>query len=839
MNADRSKNRNAALVVGGILLLILLTLWVVNSEDESGKGDRDPAAQLADERNPFVGSANGEDDEPDLREKPIDERRPEEPQARVGQIHINGRVFEKGTGLSVNGATVNVTNAAPEDRTKPKFPQSWTFAWIENGEARYDAPPMRLAATLPTRFEGLDEPSLEDGSRTATGSDGRFSVTLDANTVTGTKVLIGVTHSEYAAQIVQHTIDPADGEERSIYLAPVRRLEGRVRFEGDGNVRTEGSIAFLGSGGEGIWSTTLSSDGRFVAWVGANQVIPKLRTPGWILTWPIEPIRGQSKTVDLTAVRVPLLVVRDRVSGEPIQQFRVLWTVENNGARHLAGEFRSPEGLLPLVRSARSRSLVPKIRSKIQVWTDGYAPWCVRPERVLESDVFEAYLERGDASMVQGLVLRSGEAVEGAVVSLHARSLTMPPTWWIEGESVLSSGRTGVDGVFELNAAPEGFFFLRVQSGAIDYVRELELPLAEPLTIDFETLTGLRVRLIRGDKPLFKEEVRVTTGKKRLLRHLTDTNGYALFRGLPPGEAEIRWNRVRKKVELLPGGEETLEIEVGQASESKRLCYFVTDTGQACDGWKIKEVFGDHWGAIGLNGAYSLRVSSRMYRVEIRNEDGQGWTVPIDPDFVEGQTFTLKLEGVGFEVFLSERQSGRGIDDCRVTVFRLDRQDIPWITATSNRDGVARIVGLELIEGYFFQFSNTHGGVLHWLDFAPKGGPGDPLRKLELRLPLKLGKPDLPLRELEGVVYQDGAVVKSARVTVATVWEEEEGTYFVSAAQVRTANTQEDGVYRLLVPEGTLYRANVEVRGDRKSVLSAEWKVREASGPISRNFHVE
>jgi hypothetical protein len=181
------------------------------------------------------------------------------------------------------------------------------------------------------------------------------------------------------------------------------------------------------------------------------------------------------------------------------------------------------------------------------------------PDVVIEpgttTDVGELVL---DSSVVTGRVVTpDGESVPGAIVVLE--------TMWRNGER----GTTDPEGAFAFRDLPAGLYWLHAQ--APDGARKLDVVTLAPgeereLLVELEPPAALRVVVLRRGEPAGCADVRLHHDARFRARTTTpascDAGGRARFAPLEPGGYEIEAGPVRHRVELAPGDDREVALEL-------------------------------------------------------------------------------------------------------------------------------------------------------------------------------------------------------------------------------------------------------------------------------------
>ena len=426
------------------------------------------------------------------------------------------------------------------------------------------------AAAVP----GRPDASSIQSSEVMTGADGRGrfalvpagSVTLRA-TAEGVGVVTGIRATaphEGDVRIVLGTAEPSeifgrvlhpDGSpvpNASLWLKTNSRRPPHFQSEHEAQGDGEGRYSIHGVGGDAVASLSVTAPGHVLR----HQIHQHMPVPrGGRLELDILLPRGcvvQGQVVDIDGNEISYATVRPspRLKGGWGQLDLPTATTDGEGRFRVEG---LPSGSGQLFVSAEGfQSVGPKGPAQYSVPQSG------------DEQTVQVVLSRG--ATVAGTVSDpSGDPVVGVIVRLGTSS----GDDYFQFRARHHSQPTDENGRFRIQGFdPDGKWLLRAD-GVQGYSDEVPLPV-EDATGEREVLLVLEPGLtlsgavVVGGRPVTAPvEISLSMGRGRFTRKVqTDASGAFVFRGLPPGEAELTLPGLRRKFARRRRGEDPLQAKV-------------------------------------------------------------------------------------------------------------------------------------------------------------------------------------------------------------------------------------------------------------------------------------
>jgi RNA polymerase sigma factor (sigma-70 family) len=627
----------------------------------------------------------------------------------------------------------------------------------------------------------------------------------------------------------------------------------------------------------GSWIVKTASDGSFQASLPADFVMAEMRTPGWTLTqqgrhpttgrqwgFPSSFRPGQERdSVVLVARRVPMLQVRDRASGEPVEDFQLLGREAEVVA--WAGRFFAPQGLLPLLDGQSFTSPYHQKRRhatiSFDVWSERHAVSHVEVPDLFEAGTIPVDLERGRPPALEGVVLARGEPVADANLELVACSAT----WWRDDLGyIVALARSGADGGFHLEA-PASTYFLRVAAGERTRSMRADLPRATPIVVEIELGASIEVEVRdSAGKLQVGHTVALNGDDGRQAREETGEAGRARFEGLQAGVYRIHVPQVNTKDSFANGilgqadlGElehRLVRIEIPAPGEP-RFARVVAKGVADYTGWKARLIW-KPWTALAVDGTVPLDLAEAGFEfgLEIEAPSGRRWVAKIPRDAPDGYVMHLDIGGAGYRGVLLDAARGRALAGVRVTAIRVSgtghwtARSTADSSCTTDATGRFELLGLEE-ERHALTFNTSADGptwsddksALRGVIFIPERAASKHPPELEIRVPrLSQGIFEgVDTCELSGRVLRAGDGSALAGLAL-TFWSREPA----AAGQLRleygsnTVISGPDGSYRIAVPRGSSYAIEIRDAENRKLLLEEEWQETAGIASLQRDFRL-
>ena len=328
----------------------------------------------------------------------------------------------------------------------------------------------------------------------------------------------------------------------------------------------------------------------------------------------------------------------------------------NDGFVYWAGRYHAPGGWLSLDAAGEFDAAALQQPLRLTVWAEGFGSTTVDVPGLQQDSTVEVALSRGELATLDGRVLEAGEPREGVLVTLHPRTLQV----WASGEEpAVVATRSDADGVVKLRA-PAGAYLARVRLDERCYVEALELPRADPWTVDLAGLASLAVDVM-GDTggPLVGARVFLADAQGRSEERTTDAQGRVDFRSLRAGEYQLGVPRGRGEA-THAGHREALHLGVGvqhevvvhlRPSSGPAYAYLVLKPAASTRGWVVRGRE-EGWLDVEPDGRIPIDLRARgTQRFELASERdaaGQGhgprWFYNVPPQARDGHVVELRLD---------------------------------------------------------------------------------------------------------------------------------------------------------------------------------------------------
>jgi RNA polymerase sigma factor (sigma-70 family) len=746
------------------------------------------------------------------------------------------------------------------------FPLDLPWAWAETTGQRFGWEPMRV----------YDRPPAGETPLFETRTDERGEFTLPSGADGG--VLVCEREGYGTRNVAITKTDPR----WLIEMWPSGELSGYLLDEQ--GERLAGSFTLLFWAGQsprklitdltrprssGSWIVKTAEDGSFRASFSADFVMAEMRTPGWILTqqgrnpangsqqwlFPSSFRPGQElEPIVLVARRVPMLQVRDRESGEPVEEFQLLG--RDGEAIAWSGRFFAPQGLLPLLDKSSFQSSFNLERRhatiSFDVWSERHAVSHVKVPDLYEAGTIPVDLERGRPPVLEGVVLARGEPVVDASLELVACNAN----WWRDDlDYDVALARSGADGSFHLEA-PASTYFLRVVSGERTRSMRADLPRATPLLVEIELGASIEVEVRDSAGALQVGHVVGLHGEDgRQDREETGESGRARFECLQAGVHRVHVPQVNTKGSFVNGILEQVDlgeleqrlvrIEIPVPSE-QRFGRVVADGVADYSEWKARLVW-KPWTAIEADGTVPLDLAEAGPGLEIETPSGRRWHANIPRDAPDGYVVRVEAGGAGYRGILLDAASGRALGGVRVTATRSSGTG-HWPSCRTDAAGRFELFGLEE-ERHALTFNTVADGPtwsddssrLRGVTFLPEHAASEQPAELEIRVPfLSRGVfHGVETCEISGRVVSagDGSALPGL---VLTFWSLEPA----GGGQLRleygsnTVSSAPDGTYRIALPRGSSYAVWIRDAQNRKVLLEEEWQETAGLATLQRDFRI-
>lgn len=563
-----------------------------------------------------------------------------------------------------------------------------TAAWLGRDEVEICAAPLKGEAPL---------------ASARSGEEGRF--TLAAPHATGVLV---VAHDGYERQVVPVTDAAAP---LSIGLAPTRELSGSVTAEKGSVIDFPVKLLLFACDGPadpkdanpersrrwnrqvGPWLVETDGSGAFRADVSAKWVAADSATPGLGVASSGTSLDGRMHVV---LRRLAVLTVIDATSGRPLEDFTLLATSVNHGSPTYAGRFHARDGHLPLETGPRhdygGRAFDPMEEAAwLEVWSDDHQPARVDlPPKDRRIDLTVA-LERGAPPAVGGKLVRKGEPVAGAVVSLNA---FYPLGWSEDSLHRLDECVTDEAGAFELHG-PTRKLVVLTRAGGKPLMRVVELPAAKLLVIDLAG--GGRIAVVVRDltgAPRADAKVFIRAPGDRQEFAFTGEDGRAAFETLVDGEYVVSLNGTRdvhvavaqdsKTVRVSESGGVAVELLAPPAGPVHLRIHAAGMTDYS--GWRARDGLytGSEWFELAPDGRFG-RDAANLRFLDVADRERTTWHVAVTPQLLAGGVVELPVSDVGYRGRAVDRVTGAPLANAIVSATGFNSED--QHTARADADG--------------------------------------------------------------------------------------------------------------------------------------------------------
>lgn len=847
------------LALAGIALLLILVLVggsrFLRSEELSETLLEDSSA-FAPER---VGGAETASASR-MEATPAPEKRAAASAERVAGESLEGRVLDVATQVGIPGAVLDLY--PPRHSRLSEIRRRWPDRVLRSGGGTFlfvDSWPWVPRDRSDAALGDLEDilvldPPMPDAKPVATvtsDADGRFAFSKD--------LLPGFVVCRAEAFATRFRPILEGSEPITVWMSRPWRLEGHVIDTGGRRIERGIRLAF--TGGEplpdaplkdrlfstfmGCWVTTTRADGSFEIEVAAPSVHARSLEPGLLLVSRGKDPNGDGRWVFrssfgpetespavLVASSPPVLFVRDALTKEPIEDFRMISTAGGRRSASWIGRMWAPGGRLTLVEfdpetSAYSKSEVASAHV-FQIWSDGYVPARVETPNLLVSGEIVVDLERGETPGLEGVVLRGGIPVDSATVAL----ISSIGGYWREDEwGLVAAARTDLNGRFDLRA-PEGRYLLRTTFPDQTSCRSVKIPSADPIRIDFDCQAAVHIRL-RGEDgaPKSKHVVALMGDDKSDRKTHTDENGVATFSNLSGGEYRV-FVPYKTTEDSFPADEirsislaegERVEIEIVFPDLEPRHPKLVVDGKAPGLGWSVRNRSSPTEPAadVAADGSISIEIQAGVQELGIEGPDGRLWTFPIPNGSPDGFELRVELGGLAYEGSVVHANDGKPMANVLVCVW--PDSDGPdrdrSYRARTDSSGRFRISGLDS-GGHRISFHpgdrEGRNNELLGLSFVPSDPPSEHPRPLTIRLP-RTGESDpagASTCEISGTVRVAGSIAIGKTVSISS-WVAVEGGTLVISTLAGMGDIDDDGRFRVRVQRASRYRALLDANDDR------------------------
>ena len=461
---------------------------------------------------------------------------------------------------------------------------------------------------------------------------------------------------------------------------------------GMGRLRNLPQLEALGS-----WTARTDEQGRFSVDVAASEVIAHVLTPGYGLADTVGRFLPVDQPMKLVLVAMPVLSLFDAETQEPIERVRLLGQEQRNGSVRWSGEFSAPDGRLALPGSPGLMRSWSKERNYFTIWAEGYREAHFSLFDLTEGNVLEVPLERGQVPGLEGVILRSGKPVAEAQVALAGHSRMQ---WNDQVDDLVDAGQVDEQGRFRLEAGA-GRYLLRVTHEQTIYFEPIELPLAQPLTIDLDRLGRIDLSLADPQQqPVQERPLALWCDNGRIVQAESDVLGRASFANLSAGVYNIMVARPEETFATGLGVRENLTLERGQQAS---LRIMIDDSGPLSgvirlldlpdySGFRARLADTVGWLDVAKDGTLPLDLRQAIYSFEVDGPAGQRWIVPIPADIEDGHLFQLDSGEGSFTGILVD-ENGLALPGRRLFVTPWGYV-APFVSTITGPDGRFRVSGI-------------------------------------------------------------------------------------------------------------------------------------------------